>query len=186
MNDEEKFVNQYVEAIRNGTFHEQKLVLTDYLTPFAISERCAILGVNFASIPSECRRASAYALGCVAVDNLEEFLKFEREIGYPPEALVYAGKHCSCKVMQHYGFTPDQLYLYIDGAILGRNKETLRFLLPYQYVQSEWYYCLRKKDPSFDFVVECYREGLLTLSELAWSQMKENNTHLYDALREDV
>lgn len=185
MNDEADFEDQCVEAIRNGTFDKQKLVL-DCFAPFAISERCAMLGVDFAVIPPECRRASSYALGCIAVDNLEEFLKFERKIDYHPKLLHYAGKYCSRKVMRHYGFSDDELYLYVDGAIPGCNKETLHFILPYHYVQNEWYYCFKKKDPSFDFIVECCREGLLTFSKTAWLQLKESNPRLYDALREDV
>lgn len=182
------FADECARAIQDETYNEdqKRLVLGNALLPFDISERCATLGVGFDSIPVECRRASSYALGCVAADNLEEFIRFEREVDYPPKALYEAGKHCSRRVMQHYGFGDDQLPFYTEGAILGCNKETLQFLLPYGYVQKDWYYSLKKSDPRFAFVVECYREGLLRLSESARNYIQNNYPLLYQELEENV
>lgn len=186
--DHDSVAKECVKAIRNRRFDEswKRRVLNDVLLPFAISEWCAILGVNFASIPIICLEPSSYAIGCVIADKLEEFLLFEKELYYLPKVLYEAGKHCSQRIMQHCGFSDDQLDVYVDGAILGCNKETLLFLLPYGYVQKEWCYTFEKTDPCFAFVVNVCREGLLTLSDIAWKQICTDSPLLCEALQKNM
>ena len=187
MDENEEIAETYALAIRDGTLHKLELPIPDALVSHAISERCAVLGVDFNLIPTDYQRESSYAQGLVMIDDLDEYLKLEAYVDYLPRVLDCCGKHCSRKIMSHYGFTQDCLGFYFDGAIVsGRNKETLRFLLPYEYLIDDWPFVFRRSDSRFDFVVECCREGLLSFSKTAWNQMKENNSYLYEALQEDV
>lgn len=129
-----------------------------------------------------------YIQGLISKDNLALLLLLE-VVWWKPATWLTAAQHCAKKTMGHIGYGPCTLPMYISGAMVANNKETIKYLstkIGVNLHQEIGRFVLYIDFDCAQFVCWLIQESYYQPTEADWNILKSKKPDLYRTLQSDV
>ena len=128
-----------------------------------------------------------YLHGLVSADNLELFLS-SINVGYNTPIRERVSKYCAKRIMDHFGYAPRDLNIYVNVAVARNNKQTMAHLFERVEVSLcdaiARYLCYGRCEPAFArWLLE---EKYYRPTEEDWKKLENEREELYTALQDEV
>lgn len=184
-------------AIKDGTFAALEPYLPLRLEAGGLSFACGSLDVDFDLIPKHFQHNFDYMQGIVKNDNIKLLRQFLDQRPLEIKIVLYlAGRYYARQIAAHYGLLDEYVESYLNGAFSGGNKEALLFVgeqidgkdfqSKMEKVFLSFVASWQMRPSMFPFFIECFQEGIITLSEEGWQRLKHKHIELYERVQNDV